>query len=189
MTAALFQKILASLVLLTALYSAFIFAVHYDLTRKISKSLFHLLPGIIFFGFGIAISILFNSPTFFFKRILPIKSGFAKGIVGGIILPYIGTSIRTMTIIASLISLIDKMWYSWLSWRIPYIFRLIFVVLITIIPVNVLFKLIFNNNQSVLVKATSKLNVIGAWTGSLLGVLLALLTILAIPKLFAKKQQ
>jgi hypothetical protein len=189
MTAALVQKILAAFVILTATYSACIFAVHYDLTRKLSKSLFHLLPGIIFFGFGIAISIVFGSPTFFFKRIFPIKSGFAKGMVGGYILPYISASIRTMTIIASLTSLIDKMWYYWLNWRIYYIVRLISVVLITIIPVNVLFKLIFANDQATLTNATTKLNVVGAWTGSILGVLLTLLTILAIPKLFSKQNK
>lgn len=189
MTAALMQKILASLVILTALYSAFIFAVHYDLTRKLSRSLFHLIPGIIFFGFGIAVSILFNSPGFFFKRILPIKSGFAKGIVGKLILPYIGTSIRTMSIIASLTSLIDKMWFYWLNWRIYYIVRLICIVLITIIPVNVLFKLIFANDQATLTNSTTKLNVIGAWTGSILGVLLVLLSILAIPQLFSKNNE
>lgn len=189
MTAALIQKLLASLVVLTALYSTFIFAVHYDLTRKLSRSLFHLLPGIIFFGFGIAVSILFTSPDFFFKRILPLKSGFAKGIVGGVVLPYIGTSIRTMSIISSLTSLVDKMWFYWLNWRIYYLIRLVSVVLITIIPVNVLFKLIFVNDKATLTQSTNKLNVIGAWTGSILGVLLVLLTILAIPKLFSKNNE
>ena len=109
--------------------------------------------------------------------------------VGGYILPYISASIRTMTIIASLTSLIDKMWYYWLNWRIYYIVRLISVVLITIIPVNVLFKLIFANDQATLTNATTKLNVVGAWTGSILGVLLTLLTILAIPKLFSKQNK
>lgn len=189
MTAALMQKLLASLVILTALYSTFIFAVHFDLTRRLSRSFFHLLPGIIFFTFGIAVSILFKSPVFFFKRILPLKSGFAKGIVGGVILPYIGTSIQTMSIIASLTSLIDKMWFYWLHWRIYYLARLVSVVLITIIPVNVLFQLIFVSDQVELVKATTKLNAIGAWAGSILGIVLTLLTILATPQLFSKNNK
>jgi hypothetical protein len=188
MTAALLQKLLAAFVVLTSLYLTFIFVIHYDLTRKLSRSLFHLLPGIIFFGFGIAMSILFSTPDLIFKRILPIKSGFAKGVLGSTILPYIGASIRTMSIIASLSSWIDKMWFYWLNWRIYYLIRLASVIFITIIPGNVLFKIIFVTNQAALVKATEKLNTIGAWAGSVLGVLLALITILAIPKLFAKQE-
>ena len=188
MTAVLIQKLLAAFVVLTSLYLTFIFVIHYDLTRKLSRSLFHLLPGIIFFGFGIAMSILFNSPDLIFKKILPIKSGFAKGILGNTVLPYIGASIRTMSIIASLSSWIDKMWFYWLSWRIYYLIRLASVIFITIIPGNVLFKIIFVTNQAALTKATAKLNIIGAWAGSILGVLLALITILAIPKFFAKRE-
>ena len=189
MTAALMQKILASFVVLTVFYTAFIFAMQHDLTRKLSRSLFHLLPGIIIFSLGVSISLLFANPAFFFKNILPIKSGFAKGIVGGFVLPYIGASIRTMSIIASLVSMIDKMWFYWRNSRIYYIIRLLSIIIITIIPVNVLFKLIFINDQNVLTQATRKLNVIGAWSGSILGVVLVLLTILAIPQLFAKEKE
>ncbi len=188
MTAVLIQKLLAAFVVLTSLYLTFIFVIHYDLTRKLSRSLFHLLPGVIFLGFGIAMSILFNMPDLIFKKILPIKSGFAKGILGSIVLPYIGASIRTMSIIASLSSWIDKMWFYWLNWRIYYLIRLTSVIFITIIPGNVLFKIIFVTDKAALTKATAKLNIIGAWAGSILGVLLALITILAIPKLFAKRE-
>ena len=188
MTAVLIQKLLAAFVVLTSLYLTFIFVIHYDLTRKLSRSLFHLLPGIIFLGFGIAMSILFNTPDLIFKKILPIKSGFAKGILGGTILPYIGASIRTMSVIASLSSWIDKMWFYWLNWRIYYLIRLVSVIFITIIPGNVLFKIIFVTDQAAIAKATTKLNIIGAWSGSILGVLLALITILAIPKLFEKRE-
>ncbi len=188
MTAALLQKILSSLVILTTVYLTFIVAVYYDLTRPIGKSLFQLLPGIIFFAFGLAISILFKSPDVLFKSILPIKSGFARSMLGGIVLPYIGTAIRTMSIIASLTSLIDKMWFYWLGWRIFYIVRLLSVILMTIIAGNVIFKIIFVADQSQLAKATAKLNVIGAWAGTILGICLVLITILAIPKIFAKKE-
>ncbi len=187
MTAALMQKLLASIVVLTSLYLTFIFMVYTDLTRKISRSLFHLLPGIIFFGFGLAISILFQNPDLILKKILPIKSGFAKGILGGTVFPYIGTSVRTMSIIGSLSSLIDKMWFYWLNWRIYYLIRLVAIIFMGIIAGNVIFKIIFVTNQATLVKATTKLNTIGAWTGSLLGAVLVLLTILAIPKLFSKQ--
>ena len=189
MTAVLLQKLLVGFVVLTTLYLTFIFVIHYDLTRTLSRSLFHLLPGIIFFGFGIAMSILFKSPELIFKKILPIKSGFAKGVLGGTILPYIGTSIRTMSIIASLSSLIDKMWFYWLNWRIYYLIRLASVIVVSIIPGNVLFKIIFVTDQTAIAKATTKLNTIGAWSGSVLGVLLVLITILAIPKIFGGKEK
>ncbi len=187
MTAVLLQKILASLVILTSIYLTFIFVVHYDLTRKLSPSLFQILPGIIFFSFGIAMSILFNHPDLIFKKILPIKSGFAKSILGGTILPLVGTSIRTLSIIASLSSLIDKMWFYWLRWRLYFLIRLSAIIVMAIIAGNTLFKVIFVNDQAAIARGVVKLNKIGAWSGSVLGVILALLTIMAIPQIFARK--
>lgn len=188
MTAALMQKILASLVILTSMYLTFIFVVHYDLTRKISPSLFHLIPGIIFFGFGIAISTLLNNPALVFKKILPIKSGFAKALLGETVLPLIGASVRTMSIIASLSSLIDKMWFYWQRKRIFFIIRLSILIALGIVAGNTLFKVIFVNDPAAITKSIAKLKLIGAWSGSVLGVILALVTILAIPKIFAKKE-
>ncbi len=188
MTAVLLQKILASLVILTSAYLTFIFAVHYDLTRRLSSSIFQLLPGIIFFGFGLAISILFNHPDLIFKQILPIKSGFAKSIIGSTILPLIGTSIRTLSIIASLSALIDKMWFYWLKRRLYFIIRISAIIVMAIIAGNTLFKVIFVNDQASIARGVIKLNKIGAWSGSALGIILSLLTILAIPQIFAKKK-
>lgn len=187
MTAALLQKILSSLVVLTTVFFSFIVAAFYDLTRPIGRSLFQLIPGILFFGFGVAISILFKNPDLLFKNVLTIKSGFARGMLSGIIFPYIAATVRTMSIIAGFTSLIDKMWFYWLNWRMYYILRLFSIICLVIIAGNVIFKVIFETNQSKLIKAASKLNVIGAWSASGLGVILLLLTILALPKIFAKK--
>lgn len=188
MTAALVQKVLASIVVLTSLYLTFIFVVHYDLTRRINTSLFQLLPGIIFFSFGIAMSILFKSPDIIFKQILPVKSGFVKSALGATIFPLIGVSIRTMSIVASFSSLIDKMWFYWLKRRLYFLIRLICVICMTIIAGNTLFKIIFvSNDQAAITKAVSKLNAIGAWTSVIFGIILSLITIMALPHIFGKK--
>lgn len=187
MTLTLIQKLLASLVVLTSLYATFVFVVYYDLVRPIKKSLFNLLPGLIIFGFGIAISIAIGNPDLIFKKLLPLKSGFAKGILGASVLPLVGASIRTLSIIGSLSSLIDKMWFYWRGKRLFFIIRMISVVYLIIIAGNVLFKVIFTD-QPTLIKSISKLNKIGAWSASLLGTILLLVTIMALPHIFDKKK-
>lgn len=187
MTAALLQKIISSFVILTTVFLSYIVAVYYDLTRPIGRSIFQLVPTLLFFGFGLSISILFKNPKFLFQTILPIKSGFARSYFGDFVLPYVGTAMRTMSIIASLSAAIDKMWFYWLNWRIHYLIRLLSIICLAIIAGNVIFKMIFVTHQSQLSKATSKLNIIGAWSASTLGIILLLLTILAIPKIFAQK--
>ena len=188
MSAALLQKLLASLVILTSIYLSFIFVVHYDLTRKINNSIFQLLPGIIFFAFGIAIGVVFKSPALIFKQVLPIKSGFVKGALSAIIFPLIGVSIQTMSVIASTSSLIDKMWFFWLKKRLFFIVRLVPLISMGIIGGNTLFKLIFaTTDQAAIAKSVIKLNTIGLWTGIILGTILLLLTIMAIPHLFTRR--
>jgi len=188
MTLSLMQKILLSNVILTSFFLTLIFVVYYDLMRKINNSLFQLLPGIILFGFGIAVSILFSSPAIIFKQILPIKSGFAKGILGTTIFPLVSASTRTLSIIGSLSSLIDKVWFYWRQRRLFFIIRMLGVVSMIIITGNTLFKIILTD-QSTIAKGVSKLNKIGAWSGSILGIFLFLITIMALPHIFGKKRE
>ena len=187
MTLSLTQKLLAAMIMLTIIYSTIIFLTYYDMMRKLSKSLAHLLPGIILFCFGIAANILFKNPDLIFDQLLPIKSGFAKGIIGTTIFPFVGASIRTLTVIGGLSLLIDKMWFYWRLKRMFFIIRMISVVAMIVIMGNTLFKFIFAD-QKAIPKATIKLNIISASAGSLLGILLLLTTILAIPHIFAKNQ-
>ncbi len=187
MTLTLIQKLLTAVVVLTSFYATFIFAVYYDLMRKISKSLFNLLPGLIIFGFGIAAALVFDQPDLIFKQIFPLKSGFARGILGATVFPLIGASIRTLSIIASSTLLIDKMWFYWRSKRLFFIIRMIGVVCMAIIAGNTLFKIIFTDQPTV-IKGTTKLNIIGAWAGSILGTLLFLITIMALPHIFGRKK-
>lgn len=185
MTFTLAQKILAATAILSTVYSTIIFVVYYDLMRPLSKSIAQLLPGLIIFCFGIAASILFNYPNLVFKQFFPVKSGFAKGVIGTVVFPLVGSSIRTITIIGGISALIDKMWFYWRGKRIYFFVRMMSVVSMAIIVGNTLFKFIFTD-QKKLVKAISKLNKVGAWAASLLGALLVLVTIMAIPKLFAR---
>ncbi len=187
MTLTLIQKLLTAVVVLTSFYLTLLFVVYYDLTRRISNSLFNILPGIIIFGFGIAISIIFDNPAFIFKQIFPLKSGFARGILGETVLPLVGASIRTLTIIASASSLIDKMWFYWLQKRIYFLIRMICILCMAIISGNTVFRIIFTDQQTI-VKGINKLNTIGAWSGTMLGILLSLVTIMALPHIFGKKK-
>jgi hypothetical protein len=156
--------------------------------RNINSSLFQLLPGIIIFGFGIAISIIFSTPDLVFKQILPIKSGFAKGILGTVIFPLVSASTRTLSIIGSLSSLIDKMWFYWRQRRLFFIIRMLSVVCMIIIAGNTIFRIIINN-PAVIAKGVTRLNKIGAWSGTGLGILLLLITIMALPHIFGKKRE
>ena len=183
MTLTLIQKLMAAVVVLTTFYATFIFAVYYDLIRKISKSLFNILPALIIFGFGLAISIALNNPDLIFKKIFPLKSGFAKGILGASVIPFIAASIRVMSIIASLSQLIDKMWFYWRKKRLFFLVRMTCVIVLSIIAGNSLFKIIFTDQQTI-IKATKKLNTIGASAGTIMGTLLVLVTIMAIPHIF-----
>ena len=188
MTLSLMQKILLSNVILTSFFLTFIFVVYYDLMRKINNSLFQLLPGLIIFGFGIAVSILFGAPSLIFKQILPIKSGFAKGILGTVIFPIVAASTRTLSIIGSLSSLIDKMWFYWREKRLFFLIRMLSVICMVIIAGNTLFKIIIND-QTTITKGVIRLNKIGAWSGTGLGILLFLITIMALPHIFGKKRE
>ena len=188
MTLSLMQKILLSNVILTSFFLTLIFVVYYDLMRKINNSLFQLLPGIIIFGFGIAVSIIFGSPALVFKQILPIKSGFAKGILGTVIFPLVSAATRTLSIIGSLASLIDKMWFYWRQKRLFFLVRMLSVVCMIIIAGNTLFRIILTN-QATITKAVSRLNKIGAWSGTGLGILLFLIAIMALPHIFGKKRE
>ncbi len=188
MTLALIQKLLMSIVVLTTIYTTFIFIAYHDLVRPISKSLFNLLPGIIIFGLGIAISTLFNRPDLIFQKILPLKSGFAKGILGTTVLPLVAASIRILSIIASFSALIDKMWFYWQSRRLFFLIRMISIICMIVIAGNTLFKIIFTD-QSTVAKGITKLNKIGGWSVSVLGALLLLVTIMAIPHIFSRKKE
>lgn len=186
MTLTLAQKILAATSILTTVYSMLIFVVYYDLMRPISKSIAQLLPGLIIFSFGIAASIFFNYPALVFNHIFPVKSGFAKGIIGAVVFPLVGSSIRTITIIGGISAMIDKMWYYWRSRRLFFFIRMLSVISMGIIVGNTMFKFIFTDQKQI-VKAIKKINQIGAWAGSGLGAILVLVTIMAIPHLFAKR--
>ena len=188
MTLSLMQKILLSNIVLTSFFLTMIFVVYYDLMRKLNNSLFQLLPGIIIFGFGIAISIIFRSPALIFKQILPIKSGFAKGILGTTVFPLVSAATRTLSIIGSLASLIDKMWFYWRKKRIFFIIRMLSVVSMIIVAGNTLFRLVLTDQRAI-AKGVSRLNKIGAWSGTVLGILLFLITIMALPHIFGKKRQ
>lgn len=188
MTLTLIQKLLAATVVLTSFYATFIFVLYYDLIRPISRSIFNLLPGLIIFGFGLAISMLFNSPDLIFKKMLPLKSGFAKGILGASVLPLLGASIRTLGIIASLSSIIDKLWFYWRNKRLFFLIRMVSVICLIIIAGNTLFKIIFTDQKTVM-KGINKLNTIGTWSGSILGAIAILVTLLAIPHIFSRKKE
>ena len=172
---------------LTSFFLTFIFVVYYDLMRKLNNSLFQLLPGLIIFGFGLSVSIIFGNPALVFKQLFPIKSGFAKTLLGSTVFPLISASARTLGIIGSLSSLIDKMWFYWRQKRLLFIVRMFSIVCMVIIAGNALFKIIFTDPNTV-VKGIAKVNTIGAWTGTVLGTLLFLVTIMALPHIFGKKR-
>lgn len=188
MTLSLIQKILLYNIVLTTFFLTLIFVVYYNLMRKLNNSLFQLLPGIIIFGFGVAISIIFGKPALVFKQILPIKSGFAKGILSTTIFPLVSASTRTLSIIGSLAVLIDKMWFYWRQKRIFFIIRMLSIVSMIIVAGNTLFRIVINE-KSVTAKGVARLNTIGAWAGTGLGILLFLITILALPYIFGKKRK
>lgn len=188
MTFSLIQKILLSNVVLTSFFLTLIFAIYYDLMRPINSSLFQLLPGIIIFGFGLAVSILFLNPALIFERILPIKSGFARGILSATIFPLVSASTRTLSIIGSLSLLIDKMWFYWRQKRLFFIIRMLGVISMIIVASNTIFKIILTD-QSTIAKSVSMFNTIGAFSGTILGIILLLLTILALPYIFGKKRE
>lgn len=188
MTLTLIQKLLGAVVVLTSFYATFIFIIYYDLIRPISRSLFNILPGLIIFGFGIAVSFIFSAPDLVFKKIFPLKSGFARGILGASVFPLLEASIRTSTIIGSLSSLIDKTWFYWRQKRLIFLIRMLSVICLTVIAGNTLFKVIFTD-QSTIIKGISKLNKIGAWSGSILGSLLLLITIMALPHIVGTKKR
>jgi hypothetical protein len=188
MTLALMQKLLMSIVVLTTIYTSLIFIAYHDLVRPISKSLFNLLPGIIIFGLGIALSTLFNRPDLIFQKILPLKSGFAKGMLGTTVLPIVAVSIRILTILGSFSALIDKMWFYWRGRRLFFLIRMISILCMIVVAGNTLFKIIFTD-QSRVVKGIAKLQKIGMWSTSILGALLLLVTIMAIPHIFSRKKE
>ena len=188
MTLTLIQKLLISVVTLTSFFLIFIGLLHYDLTRKINKSIFQLVPGIIMFVLGIVLSNLLLNPQTIFKTIMPLKSGFAKGVLGSTVFPLIASTVRTMSIIACLTSFIDKFWYYWRSHRLIFIFRLIISISLTIIAGNTLFSIIFFN-QKQLCAQILLINRIGFWASVTLGVILLLILILSAPSFFRKRKQ
>ncbi len=188
MTLALMQKLLMSIVILTTIYTSFIFIAYHDLVRSISKSLFNLLPGIIIFGLGIALSTLFNRPDLIFQKILPLKSGFAKGMLGATVLPITAVSIRILSILGSFSALIDKMWFYWRGRRLFFLIRMIPVIGMIIVAGNTLFKIIFTD-QSTVTKGIAKLQKISTWSLTSLSVILLLVTVMAIPHIFSKKKE
>ncbi|SRR5579872_764164 len=182
----LVQKLLMSTIALTLFYSTFITALHYDLTRRITNSFWQVIPGILIFVMGIVFSQILTNPDYVFDNIFSIKSGFARGALGPT-LPLIAASVRVMSIVACLTALIDKMWFFWRKERLLYIVRLLVSIFMSIIAGNTLFVMIFNTPKT-LTETISRLNTISAGTASVLGVIFILLTILAIPHLFDKKQ-
>ena len=187
MTLTLTQKLMSAIIILTIIYSTLIFLVYYDMMRKLNKSVVQLLPGIIVFCFGIAANSFFKNPDFIFDQLLPIKSGFARGIIGLTIFPFVGASLRTLTVIGGLSLLIDKMWFYWQAQRISFVIRMTSVVAMAIIMGNTLFKFVFSEQKEIPL-ATKNLNIISASAGSFLGALLLLVTIMAIPHIFAKDE-
>lgn len=177
-----------AIVVLTTIYTTFIFIAYYDLVRPISKSLFNLVPGLIIFGFGIALSTIFNRPDLMFQKILPLKSGFAKGMLSSTVLPIIASSIRILSVIASFSAIIDKMWFYWQRKRLFFLIRMISVICMIIIAGNTLFKIIFTD-QPTIIKGITKLNKIGAWATSILGAILLLVTIMALPRIFSRTKE
>ncbi len=121
MTLALIQKLLTAIVILTATYTSFIFFTYHDLIRPIGRSIFNLLPGLLVISSGIALSMVLNNPQLLFQSVFPLKSCFAKGILGTTVLPLVGASIRTLSIIGGLSLVIDKIWF---YWRNNYLFRI-----------------------------------------------------------------
>ena len=182
----LVQKLLISTIALTAFYFAFITALHYDLTRKITNSLWQIIPGILIFVMGIFISQMLTDPDYVFKYLFTIKSGFAKGALGPN-LPLIVASVRAMSIIACFTALIDKMWFFWRKGRLLYIVRLFVTIFMSIIAGNTLFVIVFGSVKET-AKAVIRLNTVSAGAGSILGLIFLLVTILAIPLIFDTKQ-
>jgi hypothetical protein len=186
MTLTLIQKLLMSIATLTSFYLLYTIALYRDLTRKISKSIFQFIPGILMFALGIAISRILGNPTLLFQTILPLKSGFAKGVLSTTVFPFIATSVRTLSIIAGLTALIDKCWFFWRSSRINYLFRLISVISMTIIAGNTVFKMIFADQKN-LIEATQQLVVMSYGIGAFLGCIFIIVAILAMPHIFEKQ--
>lgn len=187
MTIAMIQKLVASMVVLTSFFLTFTFVVYYDLMRKLNNSILQLLPGLIIFGFGLAVSIIFGNPALVFKQLFPIKSGFAKTLLGSTVFPLISTTSRTLGIIGGLTSLIDKMWFYWRQERLLFLMRMISIVFMVVIAGNSIFKIIFTDPATI-AKRISKVNTIGAWSGTVLGTILFLVTIMALPHIFGKKR-
>ncbi len=145
------------------------------------------MPAIIIFGFGLAISIALRSPALIFKQLFPVKSGFAKEILASSVFPLISAATRTLSIIGSLSALIDKMWFYWRQKRLYFLVRMISIVCMIIIAGNTVFKIIFTE-PSTIIKGVKRVNIIGAWSGTVLGTLLFLVTIMALPHIFGKKR-
>lgn len=188
MTAVLFQKILASVVILTTFFALYINALHFDLTRKINKSLLQLIPGILMFTFGVIIARILNDPSYIFKTVLPIKSGFTKSFLGAAIFPLIAASVRLMSIIACLTALIDKCWYFWRTNRINYFFRLLSTICMSIVAGNTMYKIIFTDQTERLYTA-KKFVTLSYWVGLGLGSICILVVILAVPNLLHRKKE
>ncbi len=187
MSLALIQKLIASMVILSSFFLTLIFVVYYDLMRKLNNSLLQLLPGILIFGFGIAISIILGKPALIFQKIFPIKSGFAKTILGTTVFPLVSSATRTLSIIGSLSSLIDKMWFYWRQKRLYFIVRMLGVICMLIVAGNTMFKIIFTDSATI-IKSVARVNKVGAWAGSVLGTILFLVTLMALPYIFGKKR-
>ena len=179
------QKLLASSMMLTAFFVIFVTLLHYDLTRKITKSLWQLIPGILILVFGIFMNYMLTDPAYVFTHLFPIKSGFARGALS-LTLPMIVSAVKTMSIIACLTALIDKMWFFWLNERLAYLVRLFVSIFMGIIAGNTLFKITFSSPKE-LASSTARLKVLSTWSGTILGIILLLVTIMAIPHIFKKK--
>lgn len=186
MTLTLIQKLLISVVSLTTFYLAFIRLLQYDLTRPISRSIFQVIPGFFMLGLGVAISYVMANPSLIFNTVLPLKSGFAKGVLSTTVFPLIAASVRAMSIIACITAFIDKFWFYWRNTRLLYLFRLASLIGMTIIAGNTLFKIIFAS-QPELKEGICQLDIVSWWLAASLGTVLFIVIIMATPQIFTKK--
>lgn len=188
MTLTLIQKLLISIATLTAFYLIFIKMLYHDLTRPIGRSIFQIIPSFAILAFGFAISYVLSNPSLIFSTILPLKSGFAKGVLSTTVLPLIAASVRVMSIIACLTALIDKFWFYWRNYRIIYVARLASAIGMTVIAGNTLLKIIFADQKALLANITY-LNKVTWWLSVSLGTLLAIIVLLAFPKIMKRSEQ
>lgn len=188
MVLTLTQKLLLSNVILTSFFLTFIFVVYYDLMRSLSNAVLQLLPGILIFCFGMVASSIFSTPALIFKYLLPIKSGYARGVLAASIFPLVSAATRALSIIGGCSSFIDKMWFYWRQRRLFFPIRMLGVFSMLLIAGNTLFKIILTD-QATIAKGAKNLYKIGTWLGTILGIVLFLITLLSLPRLFRRQEE